>query len=125
MKAIGFVFSIQVAKRGNVWQKNLERLALTYWSPIVACMAKKIPCMKERREEGKVGVGIVERDDVQGPSNIGGEMRLLLREQLGQAEISDFGFQVAVQKNVAGFDVSMNDARRDFVVQIRQSSRRS
>ncbi len=49
-------------------------------------------------------------------------MRVIIIQQLGQSKIRYIRLQSSIQKNIAGFDVPVNDAGAAVMVQIRQST---
>jgi hypothetical protein len=54
--------------------------------------------------------------NLQCTSKFGGKMTLRLRKKPGQPKVCYFGLEIIIQKNIAGFNISMNDAQMEILV---------
>ncbi len=55
--------------------------------------------------DGK-GAGLLET--LHSPSNTGTDMALIILKQACQSKVGNFGVQIPVQQNVAGFDITVD-----------------
>lgn len=62
---------------------------------------------------------------LQGSSKCSAQISLILGEKPGQAEISNPWLELFIKKNVAGFDIPMNNSEMRIFVQVLQTSSNS
>jgi hypothetical protein len=65
--------------------------------------------------------GLTRRQISQRSGSDGGHMGLIRVDELGQAKVCDVGLHLLIQKDVAAFDVPVDDMRNAVVVQVTQS----
>lgn len=55
---------------------------------------------------------------LQSSGDAGADVGNVVPEELGEAEVGEFGGEIGIEENVAGLDIAMNDVGTHFFVEV-------